>query len=38
MADVKRTAVNPWTWGLEYGMNQGEIILEMLSIGSQHIG
>ena len=26
MADVKRTAVNPWTWGLAYGMNQGEII------------
>ncbi len=23
---MKRTAVNPWQWSLEYGFNQGELI------------
>jgi enamine deaminase RidA (YjgF/YER057c/UK114 family) len=23
---VQRTAVNPWTWSLEFGFNQGEVV------------
>ena len=23
---VERTAVNPWTWSVEYGFNQGELV------------
>ncbi len=23
---MKRTAVNPWTWSLQYGFNQGELV------------
>ena len=23
---MKRTAVNPWTWSLQYGFNEGELV------------
>ena len=23
---VERTAVNPWTWSLDFGFNQGELV------------